>query len=205
MNQKVGLLRAFLLFFIRATLSPVVLIGFLGPFINLINLLILKNRLNSSTTVGYPELKMIIDNQWSDALVDFTIAMYTLLLAVVFMYIGFLGAVGPLVQKYTWEEVMKKTKNSTYTLIVVSLLILFFIIGILLLQSGAFATPDLIGLYLHKEGISIGPINVPPFESIITLARIVIVIFGFVLYYWGEVHLPQLIENTNDKKVNKVD
>lgn len=194
-------IRNTLISFLRTLFHPVVLISLLGPLILSINLMALRDALNFpygsvEVTGNFLELKKILNDIWSYALIDFNIQLYTLMLAWIVFYAEVVGLSIALLKRHHVTRITTQIKKSTLSLLLTIGIVLLFFGGLVFLMSGSLSSPEVVKLYL-PDGLHIsGGIRFPSLESSITWFRGVILLFGILLSVWEQYVMPKIFEGS---------
>lgn len=193
-------------FFWDSFLSPLSLVTFWGPFIVLhLSFLYLKDNLKGATK--FPELKILVQNSWTEPMADYNVQFIVLIIVFVFAVIEILSRFWRVIHEYPLKDVKAKILADNWALSFATTTVLFIVGGFVVLLLGTFSTPEDIDLfksnaeYWAKEGWSIHP---PPLKSNIFLARfIVIFIYSPVSNYLLKEKLPRVFPPTATSNVNK--
>ena len=194
-------IRNTLISFLRTLFHPVVLISLLGPLILSINLMALRDALNFpygsvEVTGNFLELKKILNDIWSYALIDFNIQLYTSMLAWIVFYAEVVGLSIALLKLHPVTRITTQIKKSTLSLLLTIGIVLLFFGGLVFLMSGSLSSPEVVKLYL-PDGLHIsGGIRFPSLESSITWFRGVILLFGILLSVWEQYVMPKVFEGS---------
>jgi len=194
-------IRNTLIFFLRILFHPVVLISLLGPLILSINLMALRDALNfpygsMEVTGNFLELKKILNDMWSYALIDFNIQLYTSMLAWIVFYAEVVGLSIALLKRHNVIRITTQIKKSTLSLLLTIGIVLLFFGGLMFLISGSLSSPEVVKLYL-PDGLHIsGGIRFPSLESSITWFRGVILLFGILLSVWEQYVMLKIFEGS---------
>lgn len=190
-------IRNILMSFLRTLFHPVVLISLLGPLILSTNLMALRDALNFpygsvEVTGSFLELKKVLNDIWSYALIDFNIQLYTSMLAWIVFYVEVVGLSISLLKRYHFTCITTQIKKSTLSLLLSIGIVALFFGGVLFLMSGSLSSPEVVKLYL-PDGLHIsGGIRFPSLESSITWFRGVILLFGVLLSIWEQYVMPKV-------------
>jgi hypothetical protein len=159
--------------------KPSTIIAIAGPVI------LAVNRDHLAVASGNTQrLAALLSDVWVYALIEWNVQIYTLTLAWVFLQFEalmwlFICLRGALTSANSQDlhGLLHHLSISQLILVVVLITQLLFTLFYFLL-SGALATPEILELYVPPGGSVPGKIHPPPYTSIITWARVLVVILG---------------------------
>jgi len=155
-----------------------------------------EKQINNSSylTSQLKELGQILNHEWNYAMSDMNMQNLILIVAVILALYEFINGLIPLtLTPHSIKKIILEIKSDVWTMIFFSVTILIFG-GIFYVYLGnKSANLETLQLYLPPKGIITGETRWPPIESLITICRYVISIYGVINSIYFNYHFPKFL------------
>lgn len=161
---------------------PVSLVSMWGPLFLSINLNWLIVWTNGSGQEGSAasQLKQVLADPWAFALADYLIQSYTLVLAVVLFVAAFAAGLRTRHNQVGWGGI----QGDGHALLLISAVVGSGVILLYSLTNGVFGSPTVVALYLPTTTPFWGNTRFAPWQSPISIGRVVLLGLGLGLSVW---------------------
>lgn len=156
-------------------------------------------QIDSSTHIKPPmkQLGHILNDKWNYAMSDMNMQNLILIVAVILAFYQLINNLLPL-GNYNLNKIKVIIKSDTYTILFLTFsLITFGYIFFYVYLGNKSAHIETLQYYLPSDNIITGETRIPPIESIITICRYLIVIYGVISSFFFAYHFPKVLHKRN--------